>query len=142
MIRVQGFVGGMSILLSAAAVVGCAHAQPAIFVKASDASALREAKPGQPIIVEFNEGEAIPLNVSIQGQFLETAPDAPAVTIVAKRHFFLRIHGSEMKASLDSTHFDARPTAKGVFSIGFGFAPAGMNAHISIVTPKYDLPGR
>jgi hypothetical protein len=140
MLRIGRFFRAFAVFGGVAAMAGCAHEDPAIFVRAADPTAFKDARPGQTLVIEFNEGETIPLAFSIRGQFLETLPDAPAVTLVARRHFFLRVHGREMKTSLDGVHFDAKHTAPGEFSIGFGFSPTGTNAHIAIVTPKYDLP--
>ena len=124
-----------------ASLVGCGSAPAAVLVRAADPSAFKDLRPGQPVIVEFNEGETIPLSLVVRGQFIETRSDTPSVTLVAKRHFFLRIQGNQMKASADG-HFDETQTAKGVFDIGFNLDASGTKAHIAIVTPTYDLTAR
>jgi hypothetical protein len=124
-----------------ATLAACAPAPPAVLVHASDPSALKGLRFGQPFIVEFNQGETIPLSLVIRGQFIETPPDANPVTLVAKRHFFLRVQGRQVQTSADG-HFDEKQTARGAFDIGFNFDASGTKAHIAIVTPTYELPAQ
>ena len=121
---------------------GARPRSPAVVVRATDPSALGgRCRLRQPFIVEFNQGETIPLSLVIRGQFIETPPDANPVTLVAKRHFFLRVQGHQVQTSADG-HFDEKQTARGAFDIGFNFDASGTKAHIAILTPTYELPAQ
>jgi hypothetical protein len=111
-------------------------------VRAADPASFRNVRPGSPFVIEFDEGETIPLSFTVRGQMIETAPDSPRLTLVARRHFFLRVQGRELASSLDGVHFDADKRAPGSFFVGFTFEPSGTSARIDVVTPTYDLPAR
>jgi hypothetical protein len=131
-----------ALILASAAMLACGPTQPLTIVRAADPSAFKNVPPGAPFVIEFDEGETIPLSFTVRGPMMETAPDSPHITLVARRHFFLRVQGHEFASSLDGVHFDARKTAPGSFFVGFAFAPSGTTARIEIVTPTYDLPAR
>jgi hypothetical protein len=117
---------------------GCASARPLPVVRAADPATFAKLRAGDPFVMEFEEGENIPLSFAVHGQLLETVPGAANMTLVAKRHFFLRVDRGHFDASLDGVHYDAKKTAPGQFFIGFVFAPSGTVARIDITTPTAD----
>lgn len=122
-------------LLLALPVVGCST-PPALRVKASDPSTFAEARPGQPLIVEFNEGDVIPLHFVVQGELIETNPVPAPIRLVAKRRFFLKIDGDGVRTSVDGEHWNAS-RKRGTFAFGLGFDKEGTKANARIVTPSY-----
>lgn len=117
------------------AITGCSSLPP-LRVKANNPSTFAEARPGQTLIVELDEGDTIPLSFLIQGDLIETKPPPPPIMLVAKRHFFLKIDGSGVKTSVDGEHWNAS-RKKGSFAFGLGFTKEGTTATARITTPSY-----
>lgn len=120
--------------LPALLLLACSSSQPPLRVRAADPSSFSAAVPGQPIIIEFQEGDEIPLEVSVSGDLVATDPATPPVKVRAKRHFYLRLDGSEMKTSLDGEHFGSS-AKRGSFAFGLGFDQTGTKATIKVTTP-------
>jgi hypothetical protein len=125
----------LTALAFALSTTGCGSV-PALVVKASDPSTYAEPQPDQPLIVEFDEGDVVPLTLLIEGELFETKPPPPPITIVAKRHFFVKIDKSGVKSSVDGEHWNAS-RKKGSFAFGLGFTKEGTQANARIVTPSY-----
>lgn len=119
----------------AGALAGCASSLPPRHVKLQDLGKSGELAMDRPLIVEIEAGEVIPLELSLAGPFLETPKDAPSIPLRAKRHFYLRIDRSGLKASVDPDDFDKDQAAPGQFQIGLGATKAGPKATIAIRTP-------
>ena len=128
--------------LACLAVAGCGSARPLPIVRAADPATFAKVLPGEPFVMEFDEGEAIPLSFAIHGPLLETSPATSNITLVAKQHFFLRVDKGRFDASLDGIHYDAKKTAPGRFFVGFVFARSGTAARIDVTTPTVDSPKR
>ncbi len=126
-------------LLAPLLLVACATPLPAVRVKATDRASLAQlgVQPGQPLIVEFDEGDVIPLRVTVGGPLAESDPTTPPVVVRARRHFFLKLEGQSFKISLDGEHFDPPTSAPGTFAFGLGVDASGPQATVSVVTPSY-----
>lgn len=114
---------------------GCAPQIPPRVVRLADLGKGGPLLPGQALIVEVQEGDTIPLSFSLRGPFLTTPDDAPPIPLRARKHFFLRIDKSGLRASADGNHFDDTPKKPGSFQIGLGATKEGVRATVSIETP-------
>ncbi len=112
---------------------GCASGSAPLRLRASDPASFAAARPDQPLIVEFQEGDVIPLRVTVRGELAETDASLPPVAVRARRHFFLRIDGDRLAVSLDGEHFGS--DKKGSLAFGIGFGPDGGKASLAITTP-------
>jgi hypothetical protein len=119
--------------------VACAprYAGPPIRIHAGQPVNDPAAMMSRPLIIEFNEGDELPLAFSIDGDFIGTPPDLPPIRLRAKQHFYLRILRSDIKASVDGVHFDEKPKAPGSFRVGLGVYKDGVRAEFRIVTPRH-----
>jgi hypothetical protein len=129
------------LLIVALLMPACASAPPPMRARAADPGSFAGLglAPGQALIVEFKEGDVVPLALVVRGQFLEIAPDTPPIRVVAKRPFFLRLRGNEMEIGLDGEHFGDTRIAPGSFSFGVGADPQGVKASIVLTTPTHRL---
>jgi hypothetical protein len=130
-----------TLLLSTAFLTACATTPEPRIVDADDIGKLGPLEPNQALVIVFEPGDSIPLDLSVGGPLVETPPSSEPIKLQVKRKFFLRIDGDGMKTSLDGKTFGEveRP---GSFSIGVGANNKGTRAHISITTPTPSEPGR
>lgn len=116
---------------------GCAPPPPALRVRAADVAGLGPLTLERPIIIEFQEGDVLPLDFKLDGPFLRTPADMAPIPLRAARHFYLRIDKSGLKSSLDGQDFDWKPTLPGQFQAGLGVTKEkGFRANITIRTPR------
>jgi hypothetical protein len=94
--------------------------------------ALKEYDGTRPLIVEFQPGERLPVDVQLRGEGFELDPQHPPLEIVVKEHCYLRVGSDGFRMSLDGQNFDAKPSKPGTFQIGFG-ARAGQPAKVTVV---------
>jgi hypothetical protein len=129
--------GVVALALAAAACGGAHAAGPPIRLKAWEpvGSEMKEW-PGRPMIIEFREGDELPLAFSIDGDFLVTPADLPPIRLRAKRAFFLKVDEKGFHTSLDGEDFEEKPHTPGSFRIGVGAHKEGLTAEMRIVTPK------
>jgi hypothetical protein len=133
----------MLLLIVALSTIGCASGPPPRVVRVTEMQGVAELAQGQPLIIEFHEGDTLPLDFSLQGPLLESAKDAPPIVLTAKRRFFLRIDGDGLRSSLDGKDFSKNPAAPGSFQIGIGATRArGTRASIIIKGPTPREPER
>ena len=119
-----------------AALAGCTSAPAPRVVRVNDVQAVAGLAQGQPLIIEFHEGDTLPLDFSLQGPLLESDKEAPPIVLTARRRFFLRLDGDGLSASLDGEDFSRRPLAPGSFQIGIGATPeSGTRANLTIKGP-------
>jgi hypothetical protein len=125
----------------ALSILGCASGPPPRVFRVTDMKGMSELANGQPMIIEFHEGDTLPLDFSLQGPLLESAKDAPPIILTAKRRFFLRIDGDGFHSSLDGKDFSKNPNAPGTFQIGIGATrERGTRANITIKGPTPNEP--
>lgn len=91
--------------------------------------------PGTPIIVEFEPGDVIPVDLTIQGDLVGLV-ETPKLAVVAKRRFFLRIDKDGIRTSSDGKNFDEKVVRPGSFRIGLSVTSAGVRGQIDLVTPQ------
>ena len=78
------------------------------------------------------------MNIQVDGEIIETTPSPSAIWLTAKRDFSVRIQGSEIKTSLDGTHFDDKPALPGRFQLGLGPTPeGGPKLSLHVTTPVH-----
>ncbi len=73
------------------------------------------------LIVEFRQGDQLPVNISAKGDFLETAQAGTAYVNV-KRNFWLKLQNNDVQMSIDGTTF------KPIKDVVGGMLTAGTNA--------------
>jgi hypothetical protein len=117
---------------------GCASPAEPLRVRASDLAHLDAATDlrVRPIVIEFQEGDTLPVDFTLSGDLLELVPGT-SVVLRARRRFFLRIGPDGLKVSLDGAHFGERPKAPGTFRIGLQASPAGSRVKLDIKTPTH-----
>ncbi|HTQ06943.1 MAG TPA: hypothetical protein VMI54_23960 [Polyangiaceae bacterium] len=124
----------MSVLaLSALATVGCGHEATATRVRFADFDhgALKGYDGSRPLIIEFQPGERLPVNLEVSGQGFELAPQHPPLELVATEHCFVRVGSDGFHFSRDGMHFD-KPRKRGTFRIGI-WSRAGQHARLDVV---------
>jgi hypothetical protein len=90
----------------------------------------------QPVIIEFHEGDVLPLDIVVAGDVIASA-DGVSVPLTAKRTFFARVDSKGLKLSLDGKDFDKRPLVPGTFMFGLGITKEGTRASLRITTPVH-----
>jgi hypothetical protein len=113
----------------------CAPAEEAHYARLRDLPSLSGWKPGEPLVLEVDKGDTLPLRFSLDGPLFQSAKDAPPIVLEATRHFYVRIDHNGLRSSLDGKDFGASPAKPGQFQIGFGVSPKGAEASIAIRTP-------
>lgn len=122
-------------LLAAAtlATLGCGHAMAPTRVRFADLGqgALKNYDGARPLIIEFQPGERLPVNLNVTGEGFELAPQHPPLEIVAKEHCFVRVDSDGFRFSRDGEHFD-KPRQPGSFRVGFWSHP-GQQTRLDVV---------
>jgi hypothetical protein len=122
--------------------LGCA-ARPAPLVVRAGAIGDQPAKlaPGQSLVIEFQPGDEIPLDVSVDGPLVRSPKPAEPVRLKVVRRFFLRVDEDGIATSLDGVTFGDH-IEKGAFRFGVGATKEkGVTATIAIRTPTPREPG-
>ena len=120
---------------------GCAHAPPPapVRVRTTELATIDPAalRAGAPLIVEVREGEAVPLDVSVDGALVASPAGAPPIPLVAKRTFWIKIDKEGLALSDDGRTFRRKSDVPGSFQFGVGATREnGLRAEIKIRTPK------
>lgn len=132
----------LACLSLSAVAVGCASeaVRPAVHVRPGappPADAMKAFDPTkQSLILELNEGDIVPLDVTIEGDLAQTPPGA-SVPITVKRHCFVRVDDRGLRFSEDGSSFTETSRVPGKFAFGFGVTPAGTRATLRITTPSH-----
>jgi hypothetical protein len=117
---------------------GCASPVEPLRVRAADLGHL-DAAPDlrvRPIVIEFQEGDTLPVDFTLSGDLLELVPGT-SVVLRARRRFFLRMGPDGLTVSLDGVHFGERPKAPGTFRLGLEASRAGSRVKLDIKTPTH-----
>ena len=88
----------------------------------------------QSLIIELREGEVVPLDVLVEGDYFATAPGA-SVPVTVKRTCFMRVDDRGLRLSPDGQDFDAKPRVPGSFQFGVGMTTEGKRATLRLTTP-------
>jgi len=77
------------------------------------------------VIVEFRQGDELPVTLNAQGDLIETTQTATSY-IGVKKNFWLRMQRSQVQISLDGTNFkDLRQVLTGTLEAGAGADQSG-----------------
>ena len=97
--------------------------------------------PGQSLVIEFQPGDEIPLDVTVEGPLVKSPTPVEPIRLKVERRFFLRLDGDGVATSLDGVTFGDH-AEKGAFSFGIGATKeTGVKATIAIRTPTPREPG-
>jgi hypothetical protein len=134
--RLRKILASVMFLGLAAALSGCARPPEPQYVRSADLGKMGGALSlDRPIIVEFQEGDIIPLQFTLSGPFVQSPEGAPPIPLRVARRFFLRIDKDGLRSSVNGKDFDQRSAQPGQFQAGVGVTKEGVKAHISIRTP-------
>lgn len=131
------FVVSAAALALGLGVTSCAHhsGEP-VRLRAGESRDLRGTDLKEhPIIIEFREGDTLPFDVNVEGDLVASPKDV-SIPLVAKKPFFLRIDGDEVKVSLDGSFRDTART-RGSMALGIGVTSTGTRAGLTIRTPVH-----
>jgi len=121
---------------------GCAASPAPRVVRATEIGKGPAAALGQALVIEFQPGDEIPLDVSIEGPLVQSPKPSEPIRLKVVRHFFLRLDGDGAETSLDGKTFGEH-SAPGAFRFGIGATRTdGVTATIAIRTPTPKEPGR
>jgi hypothetical protein len=134
--NMQIFLRGWLVALIAV-LAGCATGPAPRVLRASELQGAAELAPGQPLIIEFQPGDSLPLEVALRGPLLQSAEGAQPIRLVAKQRFFLRLDGDGIATSLDGKDFSADSLSKGSMQFGIGASrERGAHASLTLAAPS------
>jgi hypothetical protein len=122
-----------SLLVTAWATTGCAHEAPALRVRFADVGrgAMKGYDGSRPLVIEFQPGDRLPVNLQVSGEGFELDPQGPPLALLAKEHCFLRVGSDGFRVSRDGEHFD-KPRTPGTFRVGLWSRP-GEQARLDVI---------
>jgi hypothetical protein len=121
------------LVLAGLTAFGCTQAATPMRVRYADIGKSGLKFTGaQPLIIEFQPGERIPLNFELTGDGFELQPQHPPLELVATQRCYLRISAKGLRLSVDPDHFDDKPRQPGSFLVRFKAAP-GQPAKVDVV---------
>lgn len=118
-----------------------AHAGEAKRVRATELNNISMAQllhPNDAVVVEFRQGDQIPITIAAKGDLMETS-QAGVTNITIKRNFWLLVEGENVQISLDGSVFKQfNQVLMGSLSADSGSGAVGgvMNA-INIIFAAY-----
>lgn len=129
-------------LIGATLSLGCGGSAPAQRIRFADANATaRTLDWSQPIELEFQPGDRLPIQISFSDQAFELVPAAPPLELVATRHCIVRIEDGHITKSLTGD-FEARPVSPGTFRFGIAITPQGKHLELAVATPRQAEPAQ
>lgn len=121
------------------AVQGCTSAPPPTRVRFADLQrgALASYTGRSPLIVEFQAGDRVPVDLSFTGEDFELVRAGTSLELVAKQHCFVRFDENGIRTSRDGRDFDRKPSQPGSFRVGLR-SERGQptELEVTIVGPK------
>ena len=124
---------------AALVLVGCGHEAAATHVRFADfdKGALKHFDGSHPLIIEFQPGERLPVNLEVTGEGFALEPQHPPLELVAKEHCFVRVGADGFRLSRDGVHFE-KPRTPGSFRVGLGSRPGEhVRLDVVIVGPRH-----
>jgi hypothetical protein len=113
---------------------GCAHEREVVRLGPGAAASLKDFDlHKQSLIIELREGEVVPLDVIVEGDFFATAPGT-AVPVTVKRTCFVRVDDRGIRFSTDDQNFDEKPRVPGSFQLGVGVTREGKRGTLRVST--------
>jgi hypothetical protein len=133
----------LALAFTLATLGACAPAVEPVRVRAADLAGTHviDDLRVRPVVIEFDEGDAVPIDLSFTGDLLELTPASPVLGFRARRRFFVRLSRDGLALSLDGVHFGVRPKEPGTFSLGVSASPEGARVHVDIKTPAHAPEG-
>jgi len=100
-------------------ILGCGHEAAPTHVRFADfdRGALKNYDGSHPLVIEFEPGERLPVNLDVSGEGFALDPQRPPLELVAKEHCFVRVGADGFRFSRDGVHFD-KPRQPGSFRVG------------------------
>jgi hypothetical protein len=126
----------IALLLLATGLFACAHAaRQTVYLRPGQAVDLRKLDMRkQSLIIPLEAGEILPLDITIDGQFVASDPGA-SVPLKVKQRCWVRVDDRGLRISADGRDFDAKAKKPGSFQLGLGVTNQGKRASLRIVTP-------
>lgn len=116
-------------------IAGCASGPAPLVVRASELKNASALAPGQPIVIEFQAGEEIPLELTMDGPLVQSQKPETPIRLKVVRRFFMRIDEDGVTTSLDGKTFGDN-VAPGSFRFGVGATKEkGVVATFAVRTP-------
>ncbi len=124
------------LVMLALAATACAHQERQVVrLQPGDAVNLQNFDmKKQSLIIELREGEVIPLDVVVEGDYFATAPGA-SVPVTVKKTCFMRVDDRGLRVSDDGQNFDDKPRVPGSFQFGVGVTKEGKKGTLRLTTP-------
>ena len=121
--------------LLAVVVTGCAHGEREVVrLQPGEAVTLQNFDLNkQSLIIELREGEVVPLDVIVEGDYFATTPGA-SVPVTVKRSCFIRVDDRGIRFSADDQSFDEKPRVPGSFQFGVGMTREGKRGTLRVST--------
>jgi hypothetical protein len=126
----------IALFLSATSLFACAHAaRQMVYLRPGQAVDLRKLDMHkQSLIIPLEAGEILPLDITVDGQFVASDPGA-SVPLKVKQRCLVRVDDRGLRISADGRDFDAKATKPGSFQFGLGVTKQGKRANLRIITP-------
>jgi len=113
---------------------GCAHEREVVRLPPGEAVTLKDFDlHKQSLVIELREGEVVPLDVIVEGDFFATAPGT-SVSVTVKRTCFIRVDDRGIRFSTDDQNFDEKPRVPGSFQFGVGVTREGKRGTLRVST--------
>jgi hypothetical protein len=113
---------------------GCAHDREVVRLGPGAAANLKDLDlHKQSLVIELREGEVVPLDVILEGDYFGTAP-AASVPVTVKRTCFIRVDDRGVRISATGQDFDEKPRVPGSFQLGVGMTPEGKRGTLRVST--------
>lgn len=106
-------------------------------IDSSTWAALEAPGHHEETIIEFRQGDQLPVSLSAEGDLLETN-QASVGTIGVKRNFWIRVVKNDVEISFDGTSYKAfKDALTGSFQAGAGNPAGGIANSISLAFKAY-----
>jgi hypothetical protein len=128
----------IALFLLATGLPACAHsARQTIYLEPGQPVDLAKVDlHKQSLIIRLAAGEIVPLDISIDGEFVASDPGA-SIPLKVKRSCLVRVDDRGLRISADGKSFDAKPRKPGSFQFGLGVSEGTKRATMRIVTPAH-----
>lgn len=121
----------------ATAAVACgAPAAPPLRVRYAELARVPVLGDGRSVIVEFDPGDRIPVELTFKDDAFELHPSDPKLELVARRRCFIQMGPDRLKTSLTGDDFDRAPRAPGRFHVGLELTRERKRLVVDVTTPK------
>jgi hypothetical protein len=130
---------GLGLAIVGLSGLACTHSPEPVPARYSDikSGALRDYQGQSALVLEFQPGDRLPINLDFFVEDFELDPRRPRLELVAKQHCFVRFGPDGIRVSLDPEHFHSKPRAPGALRVGFN-STAGQppTLDVAITSPR------